>query len=645
MTSFRFLAVLLFLVSMVAPGLAQTRVPDTVVTATRLETPTEEVGSSITVITASDMEARQQRTVVDVLSAVPGFRVVQSGGPGRQTSIFARGTNSNHTIVLIDGIEIGDASSPNGAFNYAHLTTSAIDRIEIVRGPQGTLFGSEAIGGVINIITKQGSAGLRPTASVEGGSFSTVVGSGAMGGAIGKLTYFGSLSRYSSQGQSITPPRFRSLAAGASDEADGYENGNGVFKVNFPLSDRSDVRLVGHHLRTAVDTDQPIEDRNATERTRQWFGRAEVRTRFLAGDVETTVGTAFTRHHRDTKNLPDIANTRQVSNNLGLRHKIDVKNDYFGIDDHVLSLGLETEQEKLIDRQASNFSGFIVRGTSDAEVRTNALFVQDHWTIRDNFTVTFGGRLDDHDAFGRAFTYRATPVYRLTSTATKFRGTYGTGFRAPALFQLFGFTANSIGGTFRGNPNLVPERAKGWELGAEQPLLGGVLTVGSVYFHSDVRNLIDTVFVFPNSQVRNLNDAEMEGFESFVAWRATPAVDVRLDHTFTRAENATTGGDLLRRPRHKLDGDVRYRVDESLTLSATGQFIGQTKDITGNPNASAVEFYKGSYLLFGVAATLAVRDDVRLFVRADNVLNREYETADGLRGYGRGVFAGIGATF
>ena len=173
--------------SAAGPVAAQALLPETVVTATRLSTPREEVASSVTVITRADIEAKKQRTIVDVLSGVPGLQVVQSGGLGAQTSIFSRGSESSHTIVFIDGIEVSDTSTPNGAFDFAHLLTSNIERVEVVRGPQSTLFGSDAIGAVINVTTTLGSGPAQYVAQVEGGSFDTVGGSLKASGSKGKL--------------------------------------------------------------------------------------------------------------------------------------------------------------------------------------------------------------------------------------------------------------------------------------------------------------------------------------------------------------------------------------------------------------------------------------------------------------------------
>jgi len=208
--------------SAASPVAAQALLPETVVTATRLETPLEEVASSITVITRADIEAKQQRTIVDVLSSVPGLRVVQSGGLGKQTSVFSRGSNSNHTLILVDGIEVSDASTPNGAFNFAHLLTSDIERIEVVRGPQSTLFGSDAIGAVVNITTTLGSGPAQYLAQVEGGSFDTAGGALKASGSKGNLRYAFGTSYLDSDGESVSPARIRALQAGATEEDDGY---------------------------------------------------------------------------------------------------------------------------------------------------------------------------------------------------------------------------------------------------------------------------------------------------------------------------------------------------------------------------------------------------------------------------------------
>lgn len=624
---------------------SQGLLPETIVTATRLPTPRERVASSVTVITAADIAAKQQRTLVDVLGDVPGLQVVQSGGLGKQTSVFSRGSNSNHTLIVIDGVEMSDASTPNGAFNFAHLLSADIERIEIVRGPQSTLYGSDAIGAVINITTKLGSGPAQYLVQGEGGSFDTIAGTLLAQGSRGRLQYALGTSYLDSDGESVSPARIRALQAGATEEDDGYTQRSASVRLAYEASESVNFGFALHHIRTRSETDQPIEDPDAYERTRQWFGRADATLDFFGGLLESIVGASVTRHTRDSFNVPGIANTLQRSDDLGTKTKFEVQNSFFAIDDHVLTLGLETELDSLKNVQFSNFSGFTIVGTTDSDARTNAAYVQDQFVLGERVFGTVGVRYDDHDTLGSKFTFRLAPVVAFPEYGLRLKGAIGTGFRAPALFQLFGNTRSSNGGVFTGDPNLRAEESMGWEVGFEQTMLAGKVVMGSTYFNQEIKNLLETKFTGSNSTVINLARADIFGFESFISASVTPTVTVRLDHTFTRAENKATGGDLRRRPKQKLSADVRYQASDRLSVVGGMRFNGPGKDVSGNPLASSQEINKGSHTLVNVSANYDVNDDASLFGRINNLLNRKYETADGLAGSSRAVVVGARLRF
>ncbi len=644
-TTLKALTLSVLAASAATPVGAQSLLPETVVTATRLFTPRDEVASSVTVITRADIEAKQQDTLVDVLSSVPGLRVVQSGGLGKQTSVFSRGSNSNHTLILVDGIEISDSSTPNGAFNLAHLLTSDIERVEVVRGPQGTLFGSDAIGAVVNITTTLGAGPAQYLAQLEAGSFDTAGGALKATGSSGKLRYAFGTSYLDSDGESVSPARIRALQAGATEEDDGYTHKSFSMRLGYDLAAGIDIGLTVHHIRTRVETDQPIEDPDAYERTRQWFGRADARFDLFGGLVESNAAVSFTRHNRDSFNVPGIANTLQRTDGQGDKEKVEIQNNYLGLDDHILTLGLESELDTLRNTQFSNFSGFTIQGSTKADARTNAVFVQDQFSFNERVFGTLGVRYDEHDTLGSKVTYRFAPVVAFPDRGLRLKGSVGTGFRAPALFQLFGNTRSSNGGTFTGDPNLRPEESTGWEVGFEQSLRGGNLIVGSTYFDQEIKNLLETKFTGNDSTVINLKRADIFGFETFIAVRLSPRWTVRLDHTFTRAEDKSTGNDLRRRPKQKFDLDVRHQATDRLLLVGALRFVGSGKDVSGNPLASSQEIHKGSHTLVDFSASLDVNARTEVFGRVDNVLNRKFETADGLAGPSRGVFVGARVRF
>jgi vitamin B12 transporter len=621
----------------VAPGShAQTTVPETVVTATRTTTPIEQVGSSVTVITAADMERRQQRTVLDALRAVPGLQVVQLGGAGQQTSVFARGTNSNHALVLIDGLEANDPSSPNGAFDFAHLFSENIEKIEVVRGPQSTLYGSDAIGTVVNIITKKGSGAPRATARLEAGTRATVEPAAGVTGSAGPVNYSASASYFATGGQSVSPERLR--PPGAINENDAYDNLSASARLGVDLGKASEVAFIGRYVRADTDIDPTPEDPNATNANESFYGRLQGKTRLFDGLWEPTLALNFTRYDRDSENDPDtLSATFQRTNDVGRKYKAELQND-FNIDQHhLVTFGLEAERDKLEETTFTDFGGFIVNGTTDASVDNKALYLQDKITYGP-VSGTIGVRRDHHQTFGNETTYRVAPAWRVGETGTRLKGAYGTGFRAPSLFELFGFTANNFGGIFRGNPNLSPEESRGWEAGFDQALLDSRLRFGSVYFNNDIKNLI----ICNLNTCNNVSKADTWGAETFIAFDVIQQVTLRLDYTYTRAEDAAVGSDLVRRPKHKFDAEIQYRPTDRSQVTLAAAAIGPQKDVDSQTGGTV---YKGGYTLFNIAGSYRLTDSLELFSRVVNMFDREYEPADGFRGPGLEAFFGARKTF
>ena len=614
---------------------------EVVVTATRLPTAIGEVGSSITVITAEGMEARGHRLVPEALRGVPGLRTTQLGGPGRVTSVFARGANSNHTLVLVDGIEMSDPSAPNGAFNYAHLLSAGLDRIEVLRGPQSTLYGSDAIAGVINMVTAPGRGRPNVAGWLEGGSNETISAGARLGGETGRLAFAATAAAHTTAGESITAARLR---GGAAAEDDSYENLTGSLRLDYrPLPD-SEITLTARYIETETDLDPSPEDPNAFETTQQYFARVAARALFFDGLWEPTVALAHSHHDRDNIDRPDaLSVTNSVIFNSGDRNKIEWRNDFFVHPDHVLTIGLESEAERFTDLQSANFGfGFTIAGATKADVRTNALYVQDQFTLSDRLFGTIGARIDDHDRFDRELTYRVAPVYWHRETDTRLKGAIGTGFRAPSLFELFGSSFDSFGGIGTGDPNLKPETSQGWEVGFEQRLLGGAATLGATYYESRIEDLVVIAFAFPDSTTVNLNEAELSGVEAFVTLAPAPEIELQLGYTYTRAADGATGADLLRRPKHKVDLDLRAQPRPATTIAAGMIYVGGHTDVTF---ATGQIIKRGGYTVFDLAGHYDLTPAMRVSAQVENLLDRDYEVADGFRGFGRRGYLGMRARF
>jgi vitamin B12 transporter len=615
--------------------------PEVVVSATRISTPIEEVASSVTVITGEEMERRQQRSLADALRAAPGLYLAQSGGPGSTASLFMRGSNSNHTLVLIDGIEIQDASGATGAFRYEHLLVHDIERVEVLRGPQGTLYGSDAIGGVVNIITKRGAGPARYFASAEAGSFSTFNQYAGLSGGADRFDYAFNIGHFRTEGISVTPARLRGGAAG---EKDGYDNLGFSTRLGARLSDDLDVSLAARLTRTVADNDSNNfagEDPNAEERTRQFFARLQAKLNTFDGRFEHTLGlshAAYRRRDADGADAltTDTANTR----NDGDKAKIDWQGDYRFADGHTLTLGLESEKDSIDSASDLNDTVF---GPStsriDQSTRNDAGFVQIASRFADRFFATVGLRRDEHERAGGKTTYRVAPAYVHRETGTKLKATYGTGFKAPTLSQLFESSQTSFG-AFTGNPNLKPEESRGWDAGFEQSLFDNRIAFGSTYFRNDIDNLI--TFNSSFTSLANIAAAKIHGVESFVGLNLGKGLDLRLDHSFTVAEDAQTERELLRRPKHKASLTGYWQATGAAGFDLGVLHVGSRVDID---TVTFANKRMNSYTLVNLTGRYALSETWTFSARIDNLLDRDYEDPDGFQRPGVGAYAGVKARF
>jgi len=633
---------------MAEPPPAAGEMDDLVVTATRLATPRGELASSVTVITAADIQRKQFRSVPQALRSVPGLHVVQSGGPGQQTSVFMRGANSNHTLVLIDGIEASDPSSPNGAVDFSNLWLDNIERIEVVRGPQSTLYGSDAIGGVIQITTRRGAGKLHGAAKAEGGSDNTFNQQASVAGANDAIDYSFGVTHIDTDADSVTPSRLRN---GVPAEDDNYKNWTTSTRLGMAVSDTLALTFSGRYIDSESRLDPELEsfgfgtteDRDARLDQTEYLLRGEAKAQLLDGLWEATFATSYTdfdRKNRNNRQSPNetLTRTRFEGNKL----KFELKNDLYLSDSHTFTLGLETEKENMDSGGFSDFGGFVVGEESDADARNNAVYVQDQFSYGGRFFGTIGGRYDKHDGFGSEVTYRIAPVYVHRKTGTRIKGSIATGFKAPTLFQTDGFTPNNFGSFYRGNPNLDPEESFGWEAGFEQPLWNERINLGVTYFKSNIDDLMQVVFDPSfNSTYENIDKADIKGIESFIHTQLLQSLSVNANYTYTDAEDDKTGEKLLRRPKHKADLDVQYQPTAKASINLSVNYVSDYNDISRETGATI----KGDdYTVLDIAAEYAISKRWRIFGRVENVTDEHYEPADGFQASDRGMIAGAELT-
>ncbi len=445
-----------------------------VISATRIPTPELELASSVTVVTADDIAARQERTLAAVLRDIPGLNVVQQGGPGAETSVFMRGTNSNHTKVLVDGIDVSDPSNANAAFDFGQLLTQDIERVEVLRGPQSGLYGSDAIGGVINVITRAGSGPMKLSASVEGGTFDSLNQTAGVSGSQEAFHYSANVAHLHSGSTPVTPLDL--LAPGEQRHNDYYDNFTVSSKLGFDLTPDFDLGLVTRYTNTHLHyTGEdystfpalPAAQQSASD-TDEYYGRASAHLVSLEGGLNQTLGVAFTRNRTATLQ-PQTAE----SLNTGERVKLDWQGAVRVSSAQSVLLGLEDARDE-------------ISAPLSASMRIASAYVELQSHLGEHWFSALNARYDDNDRFGSKLTYRIAPTWVSSASGTKLKASVGSGFKAPTLGELF----QSFPPFFFANPDLKPESSVGYDLGIEQGLGGGVVRVGATWFYNRIRDLI-----------------------------------------------------------------------------------------------------------------------------------------------------------
>jgi vitamin B12 transporter len=618
--------------------------PEILVTAGAEPVPTKEVSSSYTIITAQDIAAHQYQTLPQALQSVPGMNVVQSGGPGSVTSVFSRGTNSNQTLVLLNGQPIADPSQPTGGFNFADMTLDNVERIEVVRGPQSALYGSQAIGGVINIITKHGASKPSNTLTVEAGTRGSLNTSITTGGSVGKTNYFASLSRQATDGNDITPSRYR---LGTPKEKDGTENVTGSLQINSQLNELVKAYALAQFGDARNASDTSFGGVGAGANTTQVFLNGALEGRFADGVWTPKLSVSYTKYHRHDVDHPDIYSVDDsLSNNRGERVTISADNTIRMSEWNLMTFGAEYAHESFISNgylyiPDPVWGDYLSVADSSASTSSTAVYGSDHVDFGESFFVTFSGRYDMPNDFENQFTYTVAPGYYVEETDTRFTASYGTGFKVPALFERYGFTTTTYG-DYHGNPDLRPEKSRGWEAGIDQGLFGSFAKAGLTYFRNHIENAVTQDAYFTTSI--NSPAFDSSGIESYIEIDPVPGISARLDYTYTLIDKGDSSKPILRRPRHLLDGTLGWQINEKTDLGLNVQWVASYYDVYNSPLTYGI-FKANPYAVVNIAGSYRLTDSVKLTARINNLFDRAYEPADGFQLQGIEAFAGVAYTF
>ena len=612
-----------------APAQVQT-LPEVVVSASRVPVPSREVGSAVSVITADQLERSQNVMVSDALRRVPGLAVSRTSGLGSTTQVRIRGAEANHTLVLIDGIEVNDVSA-GSEFEFSDLVTADVERIEVLRGPQSALWGSDAIGGVVNVITRKGQGAPTGSASLEGGSFDTVIGRASLGGG-GQRHHF-ALGGAWVQSDGISDANERR----GNPEEDDYQNTTAYIKGGITPWQNLDIDIVGRFTRADDETDNFIAVVGATDDRRESeikhrYGRVQGRLDLFDGVWEQILGATISDDERDNF-------TRGARNSLfdGERTKFDYQSNIrfqttaVAEAEHTITLAAEREEEKVVS--ASVFANV------DREIENDAYIGEYRLGLWQRLFLSGSLRYDDNDVFDDETTYRATAAYLNEGTATRLHGSVGEGVKNPTLFELFGFTS-----TFTGNPNLTPETATGWDLGVEQSLFDGRAVIDVTYFETDTEDLIQGA---GPTAVNVAGTTELRGVEVTGTFRPLPMLGLSAAYTYTLGQDANDT-ELVRRPKHLASFNADYDfelLNRPGNLSFNVEFHGERTDFQFYPFFNPLVVRLESYTLVSLAGAWSINDTFQIFGRVQNLLDQDYEEVLSFGTPGRAAYLGLRARF
>jgi len=616
------------------PLATQAAIPDTVVTGSRVPTPQDRVPAATTVITRADIEERGYTSLAQALAEVPGVRISPSGGYGGQTSAFVRGTNSSNVLVLIDGVPANDPSEPNGAYNFGQDLLFDVDRIEVFRGPASSLYGSSAIGGVINIVTRRASPdrAFEPYGEFGGGTQRTIKGGLGATGTAGQVDYLFSGYSLSTRGFNAVAPRFNANIP----ERDGFSGAQSTARLGWQANETT--RLEGlfrwRDNRFGLDN-VPTDDPFYSGQDIRYYGQLRGETALFDGAWTTGLRLGYQQDRRNYNDLASQYNFDTASNSTyrGSRTTVDWGNTV-----RLPSFGTFTNGTVAFGYTHFNDSAYSLAGTQffqtsvNANQQTNAGWGTVQYRAFDRLDLTAGLRHDAVTGTDGATTWRLGAVLALPELNGRIRAAVGTSFAAPSLFQKYGV----IPGFFRGNPDLKPENATSWEIGAETDIrafgVANFMTPSFTFFQSWVRDLINFNTTF-NSLV-NVDRANIHGAELGLTLRPSPRFSTTVAWTITEAFNAETNTRLPRRPETVISLTARIVPVPKVVIAPTLLFTGPSPEApyasyANNGTAYPYQRYNLAGAVLNVGATWQAFEQASLYLEARNILNSKWEPVNG----------------
>lgn len=630
-----------------------------VVTPDRVEEPKSRTASSVSVVTAAQIEKRASLGLADALRGVPGLDLYESGGPGTQTSVFLRGATPGQTLVLIDGIRVGDASSTDGSIDLGNLAATDVDRIEVLRGPQSALYGSDAMGGVINIITRKGQGKPRGSIMLEGGAYGAGHARAMLSGSEDHLSYAFSVDALHTEafpryGYRINRPL--TIGDGVTPlpplpPNDPTNRMGATARLAYQLTDALSVEEGFTGYDNAIRFDNPYAfkafnvynpENHAHATFAQGYVRADVdlfdkllHNRVTLYANETMRDNWVTESCYDASFNAFTCRLGYRGDRRGLEYQGDLKLGAFGL----VTFGVANWTDN-----AHTWQGGPVLPDSTVPVdfvqTTHSGFAQHQFTLFDRLDFTYGGRIDSVESGPTFDTWRMTAAFRLDEIGARFRGSAGTGAKVASLYQRF---------SQYGDPTLKPERSTGYDVGFDQKLFGDRVTASVSFFDNRFQNLIDFGVVLTCTVTQifgcyyNVGRAETKGIEYAGEAEIIPGqIRARASYTHLVAKNRTTERSLFRRPPDKGMASLIYMGIPGLELEARMLAVGETPDYDYT-NAKRVTL--PAYARVDLFASYKFDESFSVFGRIENVGNTRYEEVYNYGTPGRSLYGGMKFTW
>jgi vitamin B12 transporter len=622
-----------------AGAAAATAVQQVVVTANRTPAPIQTVGQSFTIITAPQIGQDQETDVADIVARTPGVTLARNGGPGETASLFIRGADSDQTLVLVDGVKVNDPSDPGSGYDFSNLMTGDVSRIEILRGPQSTLYGSEAIGGVVNVITAEATKPFAGNVQLEGGGYGTAYARAAIGGKEDRFDW--RLGAYYDSTDGVSA--FDKTFGGVGSDPFHTAGASGRFQYDITPTLQFDERAYFTWSRNEFDGyDTPsgyFGNDNEFGRTTQVADYTGLNLSLFEGRLLNRLAFEYSGIDRRNED-PDQPGTKFTFLDVGETNTAEYEGTFAIAPGAQAVFGAQSEHST-IDTNSPLYPPAITAGST-----INSGYGQLTGEVLPGLTLTAGGRYDDHSTFGGHATGQASAAWSLNDGNTILRASFGQGFKAPSLYQLY---------SPYGNLSLRPEEANGWDAGVEQKLLDGRLDLQATYFGRVTRNLIEFISCYGittggcatntvGGYYANVARAEAEGVELQAVWRVTGALSLTGNYTYDAVVDRSPGAldygqQLARRPRNTANLSASYQWPNRLRTDLAVRYADRSFDQNGN----VVPLQ--SYTLWDVRASYPLNDRLEIYGRVENLTDKHYETAYQYGTLGRAAYGGVKLSF